>query len=59
MSLITFDYKCTRCGYTDTRIVKRNVQDFQIHQPECGGHMKKLLANPRTTFRFNDTKLKE
>ena len=59
MSLITFDYRCTQCGYEDTRYVQRNMQDFQIHQPECGGRMKKLPPNTRTTFRFADTKLKD
>jgi len=57
MSYITFDYRCSRCEVETTKLVKRNVQDFQ--RCECGMALVKLPPSPRTHFRFNDTKLKE
>jgi len=53
---ITFDYRCSACGKEDTRMVKREVMDSQMH---CFTRMTRLPASPRTHFRFNDRKLKD
>ncbi|MHC4302660.1 MAG: FmdB family zinc ribbon protein [Planctomycetota bacterium] len=61
MSYITFDYRCPQCGHQEPRLVKRNVQDAQFH--ECDENTRRLMvklpANPKTTFRYADTKLKD
>ncbi len=55
---ITFDYKCTTCGDTYTRFVKREEKDNQICACQSVTPMTRLPAGTRTTFRFADTKLK-
>lgn len=56
MAYISFDYKCFECEKKETRLVKKNMMDFQWC---CGEMMTRLPAAPRTTFRFNDKKLKD
>jgi hypothetical protein len=60
VSYITFDYKCPECGATESRLVKRTVQDYQFHECDADTRrlMVKLPAGTRTTFRFADDKLK-
>ncbi len=54
---ISFDYRCDNCKRTVGRLVYKDTMDSQTccicHKP-----MRKLMAAPRTTFRFNDKKLK-
>lgn len=56
---VTFDYRCPSCGAEETRFVKK----VEVHQQRCkcrySGHMVKLPAGTRTTFRYADTKLKD
>jgi len=60
---ITFDYKCPKCGHVESRFVKREEMNDQVHRacaaPLTGGTpMVRLPAGTRTTFRYADTKLK-
>ncbi len=59
---IRFDYRCDNvlCAARSIRrerLVSSKKVDDQ-HCPSCGKVMRRLLAAPRTTFRFADTKLK-
>jgi len=56
MSYITFNYRCTECDTEESRLVERELMDQQWC---CGKSMIRLPANPRTTFRFADSKLKD
>ena len=68
MSYITFDYKCPE-GHYETRMVQRSEMDkqwcnepdesrFKLLGKKCDAPMIRLPAGTRTTFRFNDKKLK-
>ena len=53
----TFDYVCPSCGYEAERFVKKVDANNQLC--DCKQPLKKLLAAPKTHFRFADTKLKK
>ena len=54
---VTFDYVCLSCGYQGERFVKK--VDAEDQHCYCKEPLKKLLAAPKTHFRFADTKLKK
>jgi predicted SprT family Zn-dependent metalloprotease len=58
MAFITFDYRCSTCDTHEEKLVLRREMDAQ-RCDVCKSQLVRLPANPRTHFRFADTKLKD